>query len=143
MPARHEMPAAALFLSSAVLVFVACSSAQGPSSNASPDAADGADGSADATTDAAPEGSTSGNDGSGTDGAGGGRDGRAPHADGASESGAPGALVPGTTTLMFNVAGQARTVLLHVPAQVTQGPVPLVLALHGDGDQAQNFVTTI
>jgi polyhydroxybutyrate depolymerase len=53
----------------------------------------------------------------------------------------PGNLQPGTSTLMIQAAGLSRTVYLHVPQAVTGGQVPLVLALHGDGDTAQNFVT--
>ncbi len=59
-----------------------------------------------------------------------------------SDGAPPGSLQPGTSTLTIPAAGQTRTVYLHVPQAVTQGPVPLVIALHGDGDTAQNFVTT-
>jgi len=50
--------------------------------------------------------------------------------------------VPGTTTLTIQAAGQSRSVYLHVPQAVTSGPVPLVIALHGDGDTNTNFVAT-
>jgi polyhydroxybutyrate depolymerase len=44
---------------------------------------------------------------------------------------------------MFRTAaGQARSVILHVPTAVTKGQVPLVIALHGNGDQNTNFVAT-
>ncbi len=59
-----------------------------------------------------------------------------------SSGGSPGTLAPGTSTLTIAAAGVSRTVYLHVPTAVTAGPVPLVIALHGDGDTATNFVTT-
>ncbi|HEY1690798.1 MAG TPA: dienelactone hydrolase family protein [Polyangiaceae bacterium] len=49
------------------------------------------------------------------------------------------ALSPGTSTLSLTIAGVARSVLLHVPAHA--GPMPLVIALHGDGDTSTNFVS--
>ncbi|MEO6953084.1 MAG: hypothetical protein ABI321_14890 [Polyangia bacterium] len=52
-----------------------------------------------------------------------------------------GTLTPGTTTITLMVNGMARTVLLHVPTAVVGHALPLVLALHGDGDSNTNFVT--
>jgi len=54
-----------------------------------------------------------------------------------------GTLSPGVTTLNMNVAGQARSVRLEVPAEVSAGPRPLLIALHGNGDSAANFVATV
>lgn len=49
-------------------------------------------------------------------------------------------LTPGTTTLDRSVAGMMRSAILHVPAAVSAGPLPLVIALHGNGDTNANFV---
>ena len=60
------------------------------------------------------------------------------------DSGPPsghGSLTPGDSTLTINAGGQSRSVLLHVPAAVTGHQIPLVVALHGDGDTNSNFVT--
>jgi poly(3-hydroxybutyrate) depolymerase len=38
--------------------------------------------------------------------------------------------------------GRSRTVQLHVPDAVRNGALPLVLALHGNGDTAANFMAT-
>ncbi|MEO8877388.1 MAG: hypothetical protein ABI461_17470, partial [Polyangiaceae bacterium] len=63
---------------------------------------------------------------------------------GGDDSGGPplgsGSLTPGTTTLTITAASQSRSVLLHVPASVTGHMLPLVIALHGDGDTNTNFV---
>jgi poly(3-hydroxybutyrate) depolymerase len=53
-----------------------------------------------------------------------------------------GSLAAGARTLTKTVAGLARTVRLHVPASITQRKLPVVLALHGNGDQATNFIAT-
>lgn len=42
---------------------------------------------------------------------------------------------------MLTVAGQQRSILLHVPS-ATQ-PLPLVIALHGNGDTNTNFVAAL
>src|SRR5690348_1822348 len=63
---------------------------------------------------------------------------------GSKPDGAPvgnGSLTPGTSTLTINAGGRSRSVLLHVPSQVTGHMIPLVIALHGDGDTSSNFVT--
>jgi poly(3-hydroxybutyrate) depolymerase len=52
-----------------------------------------------------------------------------------------GSLTAGTTTLTMTVAGYSRSVLLHVPSAVTGHELPLVIALHGDGDTSANFVS--
>lgn len=80
------------------------------------------------------------------------QDGSADHGgplhDGSTDSGSkkkdaapPGTLKPGTSTLTLQVAGRSRSVYLNVPAAVANGPAPLVIALHGDGDTSRNFVT--
>ena len=81
---------------------------------------------------------TSGASSSGTSGASSGSSG----ASGGTDGGTLGKLVPGDTTLTINAAGKARTVILHVPAAVSGGAIPLVLALHGNGDTNANFVAT-
>jgi poly(3-hydroxybutyrate) depolymerase len=58
-------------------------------------------------------------------------------------TGSPGNLTPGTTTVAIEAAGMSRTFYLHVPAAASAGQVPLVLALHGNGDTAANFVTSL
>ena len=62
---------------------------------------------------------------------------------GGSGGGQPGQLTPGQTTLTLDAAGQSRSVILRVPNAVTQGPVPLVIALHGNGDTNSNFIAAI
>jgi len=47
-------------------------------------------------------------------------------------------LPAGDQTLSITVGGQPRSVILHVPPGA--GPMPLVVALHGNGDSAANFV---
>ena len=81
----------------------------------------------------------------GSDGGNGGADGTTGSRDGGAKSdGAPlgsGSLTPGTSTLTIDAGGRSRSVLLHVPSQVTGHMIPLVIALHGDGDTSSNFVT--
>jgi poly(3-hydroxybutyrate) depolymerase len=50
-------------------------------------------------------------------------------------------LTPGTSTLTLTAAGQSRSILLHVPSAAQ--PLPLVIALHGNGDTNTNFVATL
>jgi dienelactone hydrolase len=71
-------------------------------------------------------------------------------AGGASQGGAGGAgggqlgpLTPGQTTLTLTVAGKSRTAILRVPNAVNQGAVPLVIALHGNGDTSANFIASM
>lgn len=59
-----------------------------------------------------------------------------------SGGGEPGKLQAGDRSLSITAGGQARTVLLHVPAAVATQKLPLILALHGNGDQAANFIQT-
>jgi polyhydroxybutyrate depolymerase len=47
------------------------------------------------------------------------------------------ALPPGLHEIRLQHAGQERRALVHVPAKAAQGPVPLVLALHGGGGHAE------
>jgi predicted esterase len=56
--------------------------------------------------------------------------------------GPPGTLVPGTTTRQFSIAGQQRQAIIVVPPQAASKPVPLVIALHGNGDSSSIFVQT-
>lgn len=53
-----------------------------------------------------------------------------------------GTLAAGDKTLTKTVAGLSRSIRLHVPASITQRKLPVVLALHGNGDQATNFIAT-
>lgn len=50
-------------------------------------------------------------------------------------------LTPGTFTRSITVGGDVRTYILHVPSGFV-GPGPLLLALHGNGDSAANFLRT-
>jgi polyhydroxybutyrate depolymerase len=54
-----------------------------------------------------------------------------------------GTLVPGTSTLQLSVAGSVRDILLIVPDAVLSNQRPLVIALHGNGDSAANFVASV
>ncbi|MBL8606116.1 MAG: hypothetical protein JNL38_02300 [Myxococcales bacterium] len=104
--------------------------------------------------DASPEGSSSG--GSSTSSGGGSSGGSSSGGSSTSSSGASGSgssssggadggvakLTPGSSTLSITAAGKTRTVNLVVPTSVSAGKVPLVLALHGNGDSASNFVKT-
>ena len=58
-----------------------------------------------------------------------------------SSSGGPGALAAGKTTRTITAGGKSRTYVLVAPPAVATGKLPLVVALHGNGDQAQNFLT--
>lgn len=65
------------------------------------------------------------------------------HADSAPRpdaGGMSGTLTPGTSTINVSAAGMMRSAILHVPAAVKGGPLPLVIALHGNGDTNGNFV---
>ncbi len=54
----------------------------------------------------------------------------------------PGSLKAGDTTLQKSVMGLARTIRVHVPTSIRQRKLPVVLALHGNGGQAADFVQT-
>jgi len=54
-----------------------------------------------------------------------------------------GTLAAGDSTSTLDVAGQSRTVELHAPAAVASRALPLVIALHGNGDTAANFVAAL
>ncbi len=56
--------------------------------------------------------------------------------DGSTACNLPG---PGTHTLSIDIDGQSRTYILYVPAGLTL-PAPLMIALHGNGDTASNFL---
>jgi poly(3-hydroxybutyrate) depolymerase len=55
----------------------------------------------------------------------------------------PGTLPVGTRTIKRTVAGMERSVILHVPAAAAQRQLPLVIALHGNGDRSENFVAAL
>jgi len=59
------------------------------------------------------------------------------------DSAVVGTLAPGSSTRQLDVAGSQRSVLLVVPDAVIGGQLPLVIALHGNGDTAANFVSSI
>ena len=90
--------------------------------------------------DDAQPGADGGSDGSARDASSTNRDGGSSTSDGGAPLGS-GSLTPGTTTLTISVSSQSRSVLLHVPTGVTGHELPLVIALHGDGDTSANFVT--
>jgi poly(3-hydroxybutyrate) depolymerase len=52
-----------------------------------------------------------------------------------------GTLVAGNSEWSATVAGQTRAALLFVPA--VAGPMPLMVALHGNGDSDDNFVASL
>lgn len=56
-------------------------------------------------------------------------------------SGAAGSLAPGKTTRTIRAAGKDRSVLVVAPSAVATKKLPLVIALHGNGDTSQGFVT--
>lgn len=88
--------------------------------------------------------------GADTDSGSGGSSGSSGAPDGATEAGAssgssggmPGSLVPGTSTRSFMVAGRMRVVTLVVPQQALSRKVPLIVALHGNGDTSTSFIAT-
>ena len=57
-------------------------------------------------------------------------------------SGTPGpsALAPGKATRTIKAAGKDRSVIVVVPSQVSSGKLPLVIALHGNGDTHSGFI---
>jgi poly(3-hydroxybutyrate) depolymerase len=70
-----------------------------------------------------------------------GDSGTGPKADGGSPT-TTGTLQPGDRGLTISVGGQSRSVQLHVPAALGTQAYPLILALHGNGDTAANFMAT-
>lgn len=59
-------------------------------------------------------------------------------------SGTPGAgaLRAGDDVWTLDVAGRSRSVRVHVPPAITGQALPVVIALHGNGDVAANFEAT-
>lgn len=53
-----------------------------------------------------------------------------------------GNLTAGSRTVTKTVAGLSRSASVRVPAAITQRKLPVVIALHGNGDTASNFVAT-
>jgi poly(3-hydroxybutyrate) depolymerase len=53
-----------------------------------------------------------------------------------------GTLAPGESTISKTIAALPRTVARYVPAAIAQRKLPVVIALHGNGDQASRFVVT-
>jgi predicted esterase len=108
--------------------------ADGDSDGDSDGDADGdADGDSDGDADGDADGDSDGDADGDSDG----------DADGDSDGDADGdvTLDPGTTTLSVTVAGSERQYVLHVPPGFS-GPGPLLVALHGNGDSAANFLAT-
>ncbi|MEA2748843.1 MAG: polyhydroxybutyrate depolymerase [Myxococcales bacterium] len=125
---------AALVVASGLVVALACGGSLGCSSDTSTLSATG-DGGASGTSSAAgdPDASaTSGTSGTGTSGT---------TADGGSSGDPATALTPGKTTRTFTAAGKSRSVIIVVPTTVAAGKVPLVVALHGNGDTNTNFIS--
>lgn len=62
---------------------------------------------------------------------------------GGSSGEAPGGtLGAGDTTWSISAAGRQRSVRVHVPAAIGERKLPVVIALHGNGDDAANFEAT-
>lgn len=98
------------------------------------------------SSDDAPLGPASGSgatgaDASSPDGGGGGSSGGAADGGGGGPDAAAGSLAPGRSTRTLQVAGKPRSVLVVAPLEVSTRKLPLVLALHGNGDTNGNFVT--
>lgn len=53
-----------------------------------------------------------------------------------------GTLNPGDVVWTLEVGQRSRTVRVHVPASITEQKLPVVIALHGNGDDASNFEAT-
>jgi predicted esterase len=112
-----------------LLFLVGCSVSEAPSNlgeESDAGVSSGSSGSSSGTS----SGATSGSGSSGSTGA--------PSSSSGGGGGAP--LQPGDRTITLSVGGESRTVVLHVP--VSASPLPLILALHGNGDQASNFIRT-
>lgn len=54
-----------------------------------------------------------------------------------------GTLTPGDRSLGVEAAGRTREVLVYAPAAVSLRRLPLVIALHGNGDTNANFVAAL
>jgi dienelactone hydrolase len=120
----------------------ACSS--DPSGTTLTGASPGADPTAGSGTDAGTGTGTGGGGAGGGGGAsgGGGADAGGGGGDsGGGGGGVPSTLTPGTSSLDVTAGGQSRSATLYVPASATTASA-LVLALHGNGDTAGNFLTT-
>jgi len=59
----------------------------------------------------------------------------------ATDGAAPIMLTPGQSTINITVAGHPRTAILYVPSMATTAS-QFVIALHGNGDTAANFLAT-
>lgn len=53
------------------------------------------------------------------------------------------ALPPGTHPFSIDVGGTARTVQMVVPTTISGPPLPVIIALHGNGDNALDFATAL
>ena len=115
-------------LAAGSLLIVACSSRDpaGTSSASSSSSGDN-DGRSSGTSGASgASGSSSGSSGtSGTSGS----------------SGGSGTLVPGKTTRTIMAAGKSRSVIVVVPTTIATSKLPLVIALHGNGDTNSGLIT--
>jgi poly(3-hydroxybutyrate) depolymerase len=117
----------------ASLLFAACSSES--SSTTGGGGGGGGGGGSDGGSITSGDGGSGG--GGGADAGGGGGAGT----DAGGGGGIPSTLKPGTSTLNVMAGGQARTAVLYVPSNATNAS-PLVLAMHGNGDTASNFLAT-
>lgn len=137
---------AALVLASGLAITVACSGALGCSSDTTTLAPSGTSGTSGASGTSGTSGDPPGTSGDGgTSGASGGTSGTSGASGDAGTSGTSGnpatALTAGKTTRTFMAAGKSRSVVVVVPPAVSAGKLPLVVALHGNGDTAGNFIT--
>ena len=117
-------------LAAGSLLVVACSS-DDPAGTSSASSSSGGDndGGSSGTSGASGTSGSSGSSGtSGTSGTSG-------------SSGGSGTLVPGKTTRTIMAAGKSRSVIVVVPTTIATSKLPLVIALHGNGDTNSGFIT--
>lgn len=69
-------------------------------------------------------------------------DGATPAPTSTADAAVPTTLPAGDAKVKLTVAGRERDVFVHAPPQVGSRPLPLVIALHGNGDDNENFVRT-
>lgn len=105
----------------------------GPGSFGSGDDDDDDDGASSSSSGGGSSGGSSGiSSSSGGGGSSGGSSGTAPG----------GTLEAGNTEWTLTAAGRERTVRVHVPDAIGERKLPVVIALHGNGDDAANFEAT-
>jgi poly(3-hydroxybutyrate) depolymerase len=124
---EHTLRAASLWL--LISVTVACAKVE-------PDAVTAGsfgDDDDDVETSSSSGGSSGGPSGSSSGGSG---------TSGGSSGVAGGTLAAGDDVWTIEAAGKSRSIRVHVPASVTDHALPVVIALHGNGDSASSFEAT-